>query len=221
MVSSLKNGQDLRSEATRRALIEAAESLFARHGFEKVSTRQIGAAIGSANNGVISYHFGSKDALIDSIYRHRLPQIERRRQELFAQAVSQGAQEDVVTILSCIWIPLFEQVNEAGMHTYADFLCSMIRLGLPRTRQIVTNDFPTALQLIDCIRPQLPFESGSSWEMRWSIATNMVLDALRFIDNRQLGISPEAESLFNEAILMAKAALTSSGAISRTSPAAP
>ena len=57
--------RDPRREATARALIEAAESLFGQAGVDGVSTRQIGAAIGSANTNVVAYHFGAKDALIE------------------------------------------------------------------------------------------------------------------------------------------------------------
>ena len=85
-----KKRPDPRGEATRIALIEAAESLFADSGVEGVSTRQIGAAIGSSNTNVVAYHFGGKEALIREVYRHRLPQIDRRRGELLKEAERAG-----------------------------------------------------------------------------------------------------------------------------------
>jgi AcrR family transcriptional regulator len=61
-------------------LVVAAERLFALHGIDGVSLRQISAEAGSANNSAVHYHFGSKEGLIGAIFRHRLPQVisERR-----------------------------------------------------------------------------------------------------------------------------------------------
>ena len=64
MAGASRRRIDPRREATRVALIEAAESLIAEAGVEGTSTRQIGAAIGSHNTNVVAYHFGSKEALL-------------------------------------------------------------------------------------------------------------------------------------------------------------
>lgn len=48
-----------RSTATRRGIVEAARALFARHGYEATSVRQIGAACG-LSDAAIYYHFRSK-----------------------------------------------------------------------------------------------------------------------------------------------------------------
>jgi AcrR family transcriptional regulator len=200
--------RDPRAAATRIALIEAAEKMFADSGVEAVSTRQIGAAIGSLNNTVVAYHFGSKDALIEAIYRYRLPQIESRRSELLAQAEAFGEAAKLPRILRALWLPLFEQVNDSGQHTYARFLRSMMREGIFRTRQIITSDFPTAATMVERIRPALPFGPGEIWDLRWQLAASMVLDALTHIDKAHLGNSTQARRLFEDAMLMAEAALT-------------
>jgi AcrR family transcriptional regulator len=51
---------------TRRALIRAAHSLFARHGYAATSVRAITQAA-DANLGAITYHFGSKRELYDAV----------------------------------------------------------------------------------------------------------------------------------------------------------
>ena len=60
----------------RRARCEsslAAERLFALHGIDGVSLRQIAAEAGSANNSAVHYHFGSKTGLIAAIFRTGSP----------------------------------------------------------------------------------------------------------------------------------------------------
>ena len=55
------------SEDTRRRLLEAAGELFACHGTEAVTVRDITARAGTMPNAV-SYHFGSKEGLIDAVW---------------------------------------------------------------------------------------------------------------------------------------------------------
>src|SRR5438105_6212398 len=66
-------------------LVLTAERLFALHGIDGVSLRQIATEAGSANNSAVHYHFGSKEGLIAAIFQHRLPQIIRERQLLAAR----------------------------------------------------------------------------------------------------------------------------------------
>lgn len=66
-------------------LIIVAERLFALHGIDGVSLRQIAAEAGSANNSAVHYHFGSKEGLIQAIFGHRLPQIISERRLLAAR----------------------------------------------------------------------------------------------------------------------------------------
>jgi len=59
------------SEDTRRRLLEAAGELFACHGTEAVTVRDITARAGTMPNAV-SYHFGSKEGLIDAVWESYL-----------------------------------------------------------------------------------------------------------------------------------------------------
>ena len=63
-----------------------AERLFARHGIDGVSIRQILQAAGVANNSAVQYHFESKAGLVRAIFDHRAPYLAERRRLLWAQA---------------------------------------------------------------------------------------------------------------------------------------
>ncbi|MDD5697577.1 MAG: TetR family transcriptional regulator [Victivallaceae bacterium] len=54
------------TELTRKALIMAAGELFSEHGINAVTVRQI-AKKAKENFGVIHYHFGGKDGLIEAV----------------------------------------------------------------------------------------------------------------------------------------------------------
>jgi len=59
---------------TREKILDAAEALFAEHGFEGASMRMITARAG-VNLAAVNYHFGSKENLLREIFRRRLGEI--------------------------------------------------------------------------------------------------------------------------------------------------
>jgi AcrR family transcriptional regulator len=63
---------------TRTRILDAAEELFMQHGFEGTSMRQLTAKAG-ANLAAVNYHFGSKDALIEAVFRRRLDPMNAQR----------------------------------------------------------------------------------------------------------------------------------------------
>lgn len=52
-------------------ILGAAESLFIEHGFEATTLRQITGKAG-VNLAAVNYHFGSKEALVEEVFRRRL-----------------------------------------------------------------------------------------------------------------------------------------------------
>ncbi|MDQ6808399.1 MAG: TetR family transcriptional regulator [Verrucomicrobiota bacterium] len=71
-VAPARNGE------TKTAILNAAERLFAAHGFNATSLRAI-TAEAQANLGAVNYHFASKDALILAVLRRRVqPSNEER-----------------------------------------------------------------------------------------------------------------------------------------------
>jgi AcrR family transcriptional regulator len=63
---------------TRTRILDAAEELFMQHGFEGTSMRQLTSRAG-VNLAAVNYHFGSKDALIEALFRRRLDPMNTAR----------------------------------------------------------------------------------------------------------------------------------------------
>jgi AcrR family transcriptional regulator len=68
--------------STPARLIAAAERLFAEHGVDGVSLREINQASGARNTMAIQYHFGDRDGLIRAVLDKHLPSLEARRHSL-------------------------------------------------------------------------------------------------------------------------------------------
>jgi AcrR family transcriptional regulator len=63
---------------TRTRILDVAEELFMQHGFEGTSMRVLTAKAG-VNLAAVNYHFGSKDALIEALFRRRLDPMNAER----------------------------------------------------------------------------------------------------------------------------------------------
>ncbi len=98
-------------------LVLAAERLFALHGIDGVSLRQIATEAGSANNSAVHYHFGSKRGLIEAIFRHRLPQLISERR-LLAARCDPG---DLRSRIEAHYLPLLV-LADAGDNHYVSFV---------------------------------------------------------------------------------------------------
>jgi AcrR family transcriptional regulator len=66
------------STDTRERILDAAEALFVEHGFEATSMRMITGRAG-VNLASVNYHFGSKEALIQEVFRRRLTWLNEAR----------------------------------------------------------------------------------------------------------------------------------------------
>ena len=207
MAVAKRTRNDPRREATRTALIEAAESLFAEGGVEGVSTRQIGAAIGSANANVVAYHFGGKEELIKAVYRHRLPEIDRRRGELLDEADAAGTSGDIAVLVRIFFQPFLEQTDGHGHHSYARFVAGMERSGLFALRGQLLDEFPETNRLNDRIGALLPQSGEADYRLRQRLVVGLMSTAFLLIDREAAGDATLAREHFEKAIAMAAAAM--------------
>lgn len=66
------------STSTKERILTAAEALFAQRGFDGASLRQLTAAAG-VNLAAVNYHFGSKEKLVEQVFKRRLDALNQRR----------------------------------------------------------------------------------------------------------------------------------------------
>jgi AcrR family transcriptional regulator len=109
--------------STGQQLVAAAESLYAEHGIDGVSLRQIADECGQRNPAVVQYHFGSKVGLLRAIVERGVAPLNTRRLELLATADSQGRGHDVHALLEAAFLPLIE-LEKPGS-TYVRFLAQL------------------------------------------------------------------------------------------------
>jgi AcrR family transcriptional regulator len=143
--------QTLDRADTKDRILDAAERLFAEHGFEGTSLRQITAAAG-ANLAAVNYHFQSKDQLIQALVMRNIGPVNRARFEML----------DRIEAVHPAPAPLpLEEVVEAFI---APMLIIRSRPCVPRLLGIIFSqpaDFarrtmtPAIQEVIDRFRPAL------------------------------------------------------------------
>lgn len=94
------------SGVTRDRILAAAERLFAQHGFGGTTMRALTREAG-ANLAAVNYHFGSKDGLLEEVFRTYLEPINRERLQLLreAESASRGAPLPIRTLLELYLAP--------------------------------------------------------------------------------------------------------------------
>lgn len=92
--------------STRQRILGAAEELFAERGFAAASLRQV-TATAKVNLAAVNYHFGTKNNLIEEVFRRRLDELSRRRLERLAEIAAAG-QTTLETVLDAFISPALE-----------------------------------------------------------------------------------------------------------------
>ena len=83
--------------STKDRILGAAEELFAQHGFAGTSLRQV-TSRADVNIAAVNYHFGSKENLVNEVFRRRMDEMSRRRLDALkaAQETQPGELEPVL-----------------------------------------------------------------------------------------------------------------------------
>jgi AcrR family transcriptional regulator len=121
---------------TTERILDAAELLFADHGFEGTSIRDIVDAA-KVNLAAIHYHFRSKEALLEAVLTRRITIVNRARLERLEAAEAEAAPRppSVEAILRAFIVPTIEfaQRNKSGA-TFVQLMSRMFtepRFSLP------------------------------------------------------------------------------------------
>lgn len=98
---------------TRLRILDAAERLFAQHGFEGASVRDI-AAVAGVPAALVNFHGGSKQALYAAIVARRAEAPAAARLDALAALKASGEPLTLGAILTCFIGPYLEKAATGG-----------------------------------------------------------------------------------------------------------
>jgi len=131
--------------STRERILGVAETLFARHGFAGASLRQVTAAA-KVNLAAVNYHFGSKESLIEEVFRRRLDELNRGRLAALA-SVQDRPSHTLEDVLDAFVRPALEQsMDSAGGTAFVRVLARAYAEHDERLRRFLSDNYGHVLR---------------------------------------------------------------------------
>ena len=166
-------------ETGARILI-TAESLFAQHGFNGISLRQITARAG-VNLAAVNYHYSDKRSLCRDILIYRLREVNRVRLDNLSQAEARGSIVPLGEIIEIMARPLFQPGSDPTAYNAASIrlLGRIIAEPLSFTAEIVTTELqPVMTRFGQAIRRHVPGLSPPDFLWRFSLVIGAMHQAM-------------------------------------------
>jgi len=162
--------------STKQRILEAAENLFARHGFAGASLRQV-TATAQVNLAAVNYHFGSKDRLIEEVFRRRLDELNARRLVALKRALARP-KPTLEDVLAAFIKPALElSLDRSGGQAFVRVLARAYAEYNERLRKFLSDNYGHVLKefaaAFAALLPQLEKE-----ELYWRL--DIVAGALTY-----------------------------------------
>ena len=143
-----------------RAILAAAERLFAADGYHAVSLRRIADEAG-VPLALVDYHFGRKQALFDAIFARSRRNVKERLAALQAASATVGQQPRETTLARIVEAfvgPVLRMRNSRDKQNYALLATrELLMRDTPATRRILRAHFdPMAHAFIDALHRVFP-----------------------------------------------------------------
>ncbi|MGA2776072.1 MAG: TetR family transcriptional regulator [Steroidobacteraceae bacterium] len=154
-ISSKESGK----RSAKERMLDAGEQLFARHGFDGVSVREITKAAG-VDVALISYHFGGKRELFTAVFQRRAEILNVERLALL-ENLQRAALPDVPSveeIVNAFTYPLLERSAHGGSGWKSYFALVAQVNNSPRWGPVLMTEHfdPIVAKFIAVLREALP-----------------------------------------------------------------
>ena len=148
----------------KTAILLAAEKLFAQHGYDVVSLRQIADEAG-VPLALVNYYYGQKHQLFEAVFAHWKGTIDERLAGLRA-ALAAPARERLRRLVDAFLQPVLRLRASAEGEYYALMVARELYHAREHTDRVMRDFFdPLALAYIDALHEVLPHASRA--EAAW------------------------------------------------------
>jgi len=151
-------GSSSAGELTRQRILDAAEKLFAEHGYANVSVRTV-TTKARQNLAAVNYHFGSKDGLLEAVYLRRGHLLNEEREQLLREAEAAGSPAPLETVLRAMLLPAirWSMDGKGGRATFIRFLFRSYHDSTPALKQLRLKEAETLrTMMLPRLRAVLP-----------------------------------------------------------------
>ena len=130
---------------TKERILGAAEELFALHGFAGTSLRQV-TSRADVNIAAVNYHFGSKENLVNEVFRRRMDEMSERRLVQLRQAREQRPGDLEAILAAFIEPPLALTIDRHGGSAFVRVLARAFAEKNDRLRKFLSDNYGHVLR---------------------------------------------------------------------------
>lgn len=98
---------------TKERILHAAEDLFAQNGFAGTSLRQV-TSRADVNIAAVNYHFGTKENLVQEVFKHRMDEMSEKRLALLSKVIEKNDTDLEAILLAFIQPALALTMDKHG-----------------------------------------------------------------------------------------------------------
>jgi len=140
---------------TKDRILGAAEELFAQYGFSGTSLRQV-TSRADVNIAAVNYHFGSKENLVNEVFRRRMDEMSERRLSELRQAQEEHPNE-LEPILRAFIEPALALTLDKHGSAFVRVLARAYAEKNDRLRKFLSDNYGQVLrEFARAIAPTLP-----------------------------------------------------------------
>jgi AcrR family transcriptional regulator len=130
---------------TKERILGAAEELFAQHGFAGTSLRQV-TSRADVNIAAVNYHFGSKENLVNEVFRRRMDEMSERRLSQLKLAQEQRPGDLEAILAAFIEPPLALTIDRHGGSAFVRVLARAFAEKNDRLRKFLSDNYGHVLR---------------------------------------------------------------------------
>lgn len=197
-------------DQAKSRLLDAATRLFALHGIDGVTLKDIVAAAGQKNQSAVQYYFRDKDGLIAAAILTRFEAIDARRADMLAAVASLPGTERRRAVMRAIVEPIVIEVETHPLGpSYVRFLAQALQKPGAELEAIVTRQASPGFVALNAAVAE---ERGQRWpramaEQRMRISAALTMGAIADWVAQGFGPTPRERLIdmlatANEAIIL-------------------
>lgn len=141
--------------STKERILNAAEALFAQHGFAGTSLRLV-TGRADVNLAAVNYHFGSKENLVAEVFRRRMDDMSRARMAALAAAREESPVQLEAVLRAFVEPPLAMSLDSEGGAAFVRVLARAYAEKNERLRKFLSEHYGHVLRefsrtIMECV----------------------------------------------------------------------
>lgn len=195
----------------RQLILNAAEELFAEHGVDAVSLRNINAAAG-VSAGVLHYHFGSREVLVSELIVRHMEQLMSVREQMLDQLdPEQATVRDLMRIMVEPLAALALDGGEEGRR-YVRLIARLHADRSPILEEVSRAYLHVSARYPKLLHKALPHEKSVALDIKFEMANHATLQMLAYLTNESRpALERDRQELSTQEIVDLLVDFTSSG----------